>query len=1689
MSDRRGVNKQASSDRIRIKLDPMARAIRSVLAVSTIALTLGTAGNAIASTPCDVPAGSILQCAASAIDTAPVVDLTVVEDAGLPAAATLAVTPLSIVGYGPGDVVIENSDPINEIGAYYATAIAGYSPDGDVDITNHEGADLLAGSPYGPAIGIAGYAGAGDVSVDNAASVVAVSLYGIAEGIFAAGQNVDVSNSGLIETYSYGWSAGIEAESSDSTTVTNSGDIVASAGEAWLTYDSLGYVLGLSQGGQAKGIYATGGEGGIEVGNSGSIYVSGGYVAGIDVQSSGDIVVDNSGDISNGPAAGRTVDAYGNTTLYGAQLAYGIDVASTGDGTAIHVSNSGNIDLDSMYGASGIAATASGYGSTVDVSNTGDIHASQYLMYGYQTYGIVASADGDARVDNAGSITLDSAGAATGASSMSFAGDAQLVNSGDIVVNSAATREFVANGAVSFSGNGHASVDNSGTIEVVTGYVGRAIDVQGYAGAEVTNSGSVSVDALLGYGIYAMSFGGAASVTNEAGGEIGFNSYMGNGIGMFAGALGGDAVLVNDGTIQGQGALQAIGMFGQSWEDTSLTNTGSIEVSAIGDAAVGMFATADYGTASIVNSGDISATTVDRNGYNYLGYTAYGALARGAEASISNSGNIHTYADVYSTGLGAQATGDVSLVSSGGDISSYAYGAVLLKSFQGYYYTYYYYAIGGAASGIHALSTAGDVEVSNASDITAISYLADATGIKVKAGVDATVTNTGDILAGTIYGFADGILVQDNYVFGQAPQDGHLSVVNSGDIQVVALAQGVAHASGITASRYQGSIDIQNSGAIDVYAGGRSYAIAGSVMHGQVAITNSGDITMFSPTDAQIGIQASTGSFFTGGGDVSVVNSGHISIHSDYGFANAIGAVAGSVQDPHGNSYIRNSGDIDVLGMFNAAAIQTRASQGDATVINSGDINIQTRAVGYAYLPDQTVGVAALTFFGGDLTIQNSGDVDVLGYAHAYGLYVKSSNDGTMTISNAGDVYVHSELSQFGDNGPYGYPLPGIVARAAYAYGYSGDVIVNNTGSLVASGGDAAIGVHAMTVGGSIVVTNAGDIHAGDSGQVIGVLLGNYVLQPYGAEDWTPGTSTLNNSGAISVDGDGDIALAVFGGWAADTINNSGTITGAISLYAADDTFNNQQGGLLDLTGRTLDMGDGNDTVANAAGGTLLLDGGTIAMGAGNNAFSNSGLIVVNGDGLIDMGGDAPASAAVAGFASGLFQAMAVSAPIRVAAALDSGPLVNNGTIRMADGSTDDTLTVVGDLSGTGSVDIDASLEDASADQLHVEGDVLAGTAQTVNVAFTGVPSADAVAFEFATIDGSAATGAFVGGEATGLSRSDFLDLDVVISSQSGSGGGTVFLAGIGVAGLNDTGTLAAGIAPGAATFINSQVGTFRQRLGVNPYGGDGKVLSAFFRAYRDEGDVTPAHTAGNFGDGGNFDFNQKSSGEEVGINANVFGNFHAGIVLGNAETRQRLLEGEGQVRMDGMTVGGYATWYVVDGFYLDLSGRKMTADVELKSGGSVMGTRVDISAASLEAGYQWKLGERFVLVPQLQYTRGKVGGVRALSGETLDFQPEGGTFARGRIGVEANFAFQAGAARLTPYGSINAVRIFDGESTYTVADSYHGSTSITGSSAMAELGLGVENGGFGFSIGANWTDGGALDGFFGGQANVRYAW
>ena len=177
MSNIRNVSGSAKTKRNRtIKLAPMTRAVRSALAVSAMALALGASGGAFAAGH-KVPQAQVLQVERTTLDFAPVHDLaTVAPPIWMEVPPELHPTLIDMSDVG--DVVIDNVDPIDEVSIYYsATAISGYSSEGNVGITNHAGADLMAASVLGDAIGIYGYATTGDVSIDNAAVIFVYSPF------------------------------------------------------------------------------------------------------------------------------------------------------------------------------------------------------------------------------------------------------------------------------------------------------------------------------------------------------------------------------------------------------------------------------------------------------------------------------------------------------------------------------------------------------------------------------------------------------------------------------------------------------------------------------------------------------------------------------------------------------------------------------------------------------------------------------------------------------------------------------------------------------------------------------------------------------------------------------------------------------------------------------------------------------------------------------------------------------------------------------------------------------------------------------------------------------------------------------------------------------------------------------------------------------------------------------------------------------------------------------------------------------------------------------------------------------------------------------------------------------------------------------------------------------------------------
>ncbi|QIL19491.1 hypothetical protein [Thermomonas sp. HDW16] len=1654
---------------------------------------------------------------------------------------------------GYGDAHIDNSGTVNASSKYYWATAADARAFGDVEVTN-SGSLYADGLKY--AFGVYASAGTGDVNVTNEADgdIGFYSYYGRGWGVFgfASQGDVNVTNDGVIEGYAAGQSAGIfgraaqgdvTVESSGSigvvsgdnvalgvfaradygtASVNNSGDITANGGYAAYGVFARGAYADVSNSGDILAIgynYATGifaaSEYGTTVTNAGgsiSVY-SRGAAYGIDARSSGgDVTVTNASDIAafgqDLGAFGISAQAYGDVTIdnIGDVYAYSYD----GDATGVYgysatgdvaITNSAGVEA---YSYNGTAIGLSGYADVGDVAitNSGEVRAESY--YGLAD-GIFASG-ADVAVTSSGTISSYGYTWSAGIEAQGT-GIVSVTNSGGIY---AVAYDAGAHAYGIYATGADVTVANTGDIEA-QGYYATGIEAQSTGDVSVTNDGGVVAGmpytSALATGINASSNGEGASVTVTSNGDISAQGYYGGtGIAATASGAGGTASITNTGTIYasqynkyGYGAYGIVasadgdatvdnaggsievysagvanGAVAMSFAgDASVTNSGdvTVESTALLDyAASGLVSFAGYGNANIDNSGSVDVTSP---------YSATAADARAfGDANVTNSGSLYADGLKYAFGVYATAgTGDVNVSNEAdGDIGFYSYvgrgwgvfgfasqGDVNVANegmIEGYAYGQSAGIFGRAAQGDVTIDSSGSIDVTSGGDV--------AVGAFARADYGtASVNNSGDITASD---FPGGDFIGDT-AYGIFARGMYADASNSGSI----VADGYYYATGIFATSLEGTTVANTGGSITATAEYGATGIDARSADGDVTVTNAGDITATTTVDG------TAYGIFAQGIYTDVVNSGTITAD---GYPYATGIAARS--DEGTSVQTAASSQIEVTAPVVAIGIESRSEYGDAVVGNAGDITATANygAVGvqaYSYAGDVMVnssghvdasadsgialGLSGYSYYG-NASVGNSGDVTATGYVGAYGI-VTQSYAGDASASNTGSIQASSDQ----------------VAAAIFARA-EGDVTIGNSGELTADA-YAAYGIDAMSYTGNVTITNSGDITATAAA---GGFAAAVQMQS------VDGQTTLNNAGSGNIHVDAG-AYAVVGGDTTDTINNSGDITGSIALYGGNDVINNAFGGTISLVGATIDMGDGDDAVNTAIGSNLVMDGAAIYMAGGSaNSFTNAGVIVVRGDtNLIDMGGGTPAPALAASIASAFNQpvAMSVFAPTAVPS-LNAIPFINNGTIDFVDGATDDVLTIVGDMGGSGALNIDVSMLNQSADQLYVDGSIVSGSSQDVNLTLQGFPNGTEDPIPFAHVSGNSSASSFVDGQVLGVSVANFLTLGLTVISDidTTNARDDVFSIGLDVTGLSDAGTLGASLASGAAGFLNSQIGTFRQRLGVNPYGDSGKVMSAFFRAYTDDGDVNPTHQEVNFGGDGNYAYNQTSWGRELGVNANLFGNFHAGVVLGNADSRQRLTgDGHGENRMSGMTWGAYATWYVPQGFYVDLTGRWMAADVRSTTSAGTLTARAHTSAASIEAGYQWAFGNGLMVVPQAQYTRTKVDGISTIHGPDVDFQAHGGTFSRGRLGVELNKAFQVGGATITPYGSVNAIREFDGESTYTIAGRYDGSTGVKGTSTMVELGVGAHKGAFDVTIGANWTDGGAIDSGLGGQAIIRYAW
>ena len=472
------------------------------------------------------------------------------------------------------------------------------------------------------------------------------------------------------------------------------------------------------------------------------------------------------------------------------------------------------------------------------------------------------------------------------------------------------------------------------------------------------------------------------------------------------------------------------------------------------------------------------------------------------------------------------------------------------------------------------------------------------------------------------------------------------------------------------------------------------------------------------------------------------------------------------------------------------------------------------------------------------------------------------------------------------------------------------------------------------------------------------------------------------------------------------------------------------------------------------------------------NSFYNYGLINVAGaDNVIDMGG-----------------------PMAAIPSLNPLAFYNYGTIDFQDGVPNDVLTIIGDFAGDGEINVDVSIVNELSDLLYIDGSVVTGTVQTVNVDLGGplVPVQQYTEIPIVEVTGISVDSNFVLGDIDYDPDQSFLtlDFDILAHINAANTSPDVHYLGIEVTGLNDPGTIAAAVAGGAQAMMNTQIGTWRQREGVIS-STEKSSVTLWARVFRDKGEINPGHDAFNFGQGGNFDYDQKISGAEVGVDFGVTDEFALGLLLAKTDGDLDLRNpGVGRASLDGDTWGIYGTWVPGNGFYLDASYRWMDFDATMHS---TLGARdVDGSAEAfnIEMGYAFTMSNGLKVEPQFQYTRVNVDEIDSVAAPGAVMSLHGGDSSRARLGVALRKTFGASDAGTvwTPYATLSAVREFDGENHYDINGDFFGSTNTEGTSALLELGVNADIGNnlaiFG---GLNWQDGGAINNAFGGQLGIRY--
>ncbi|CAJ1411693.1 unnamed protein product [Effrenium voratum] len=735
-----------------------------------------------------------------------------------------------------------------------------------------------------------------------------------------------------------------------------------------------------------------------------------------------------------------------------------------------------------------------------------------------------------------------------------------------------------------------------------------------------------------------------------------------------------------------------------------------------------------------------------------------GVIAAGGTATCTPAGNNFTNGIDYDVNDATVIVQDGVIVSTtANNTSALANGATganlgnLATTTQG---TVSLTTTGDASHGIYSGSLNGAVTITASDSTTITTSGTGSAGITASSsgGNALTITSPGAVT--TSGAGSSGIIAQNTggattINIGQVTASGAGPVVGvyvlntGGTIDLTTSGVTVANGYGVlavSAGAGSSTVNVTTTGAISaagfgIFAGsqlgdatinaGSTVTTTGNGAIGINAITTTGDLTIMSA--------GLTSSGTGGNGIVAVTSSGTLSI-TDTGTISTGGSGVYTYSTAGSSNITVNNVNAGSYGVYTYGAT-------GASVTTNGDVTAVNTAIG-AYAG------------GGTITVTTNGAVTATGAAsdaiYAAGpASINITANGTVTTTGAGDS---DGIQAYSYTGSSTISATNITAidDGINTYGFSG-VTVTSTGSIIAgdegieaftgAAGNATITVNNVTATGvdndAIRLTAGGTANINVNGAVLG---GSTSGSGAGIDVEASTTTTITVSGTGSVGSMSDYAIETTGA-GATTINNSGTITGRITLTGNDDTINNLSSNSINLRRFTDSNGDGTrDTEAV----------GVVVFGAGNDTFNNSATGTVR---VSTVDGATTFNTANETFATGSAALSLTNAGIEQGHIVDLETFINSGTLTLADAETGGTTAVAGDVLAITSLNVPGlggtSNFISNGGQLHLDTVLDNGAVDTTDVLILDTVTTGAGGATAITITNAGGTGALTGTGAT----------------------------------------------------------------------------------------------------------------------------------------------------------------------------------------------------------------------------------------------------------------------------------------------------------------------------------------------------